>query len=968
MSSSLSSLTALCERLQTSLSENKAADIMSACLQVEKPSTALINERAALLSSAPSADADEAARPVLYCVELLLRCSQLEDLPHAIVVQLFKSLRGTCMTGSFQQYLTAAPTDSYGGQLLFAIVHHLITCSTRCLEQVGRVTVPQLLVSPHSINSAANESSVSKGLRLCRMYLHPLMLLVRTFPTFFHTELAPCVLQCNTVLCEILSLPPSNPHRRLSLRAYFSLTHNLICNSLAVTLASPALHFADKCTILDNLFPAFLLSKDDISAEHAAALLYFLSSLLQSTLSPTSSKHGSTAQRSEESTEGGNAPTKDATPQLPADVVEKLFIRFLPLLMALLPRAHPYAVLRDNLPPPAANQKNQSGTAQYASEEPALSQQLGKLLDHCATAVCNLLTALLTISTPFHSSNAFSSPSSVSSSNAAALLAVRSFLWRHLLSRQPLVSRLIVMVFVHAIPRWGTTFRVQTLQTALHVLRAGDRPMEELWRTEAVEAASDLLSAIFPLLSESEQQMLWGSLGVVDGLTRLAADCDVVIAFDMPPASSRSVVSSQSSSQSLTPTQILSASSLSSSQLTTGSSIPLCLVVRLLCRTHLHALHSSTQALVSQTLVRLLVAYLQSFSGAERMGSVEQLSLLLHTLNLTEWLLVSPLAFSTMLSLAQQRDVMTKEAAALSSLLTVAGPSTFYTAKDLSNDYTKTLIDRLQDCTPLLQQRLLLAVLGLLDTSIVDEFSTAQLLRVSQGVTAIAQRWPSVRWRLPPFLLRVCGSPVLRSTATAPESATSHLVSSIVALWHILLQRPPSTSTSVTDVLYFDSAISRLFDTTARLASTPFKHEAANLLPSHGKDEVLRLLKEWQITTQMPQPHPPTDEQWNVWESQRHIMAVLLPHAEERLNGRAADSVDDVGVKLELEADVGGESRYLLKLGELMRHNVRSREIACMLLQLRSQMSEDEWRQVKATLRDDEAEWIALFNAVNSAV
>ena len=940
MASASTLLAALCDRLQTALSANDNAQILSGCKELESPARSLVKERAELLSTSPSAEADEAARPLLHTLQLLLKCAQQTGLQHTVAHEVFRIVRGICTTGdSMQHYLVSAPSSSHGSQLLYAIFHQLLTCSTRWMEHV-KAKIATLLVSQLAAEPPRNQSPIYTDLKLCRIYLHPLTVFVRSYPAFFHTQIPPYVLLCVGVLSEILLLPPSNRHRQCSLRDYFYILHSLAVNSLLTALASPALSMDDKWELLDSVFPAFLLGKDEISAEHAAAVLYLLSALLQS------------------------------VDQLPTDVVRRLFSCQLPLLMALLPRAHPFALLRDEVPPPLESQKKDSPT-----------QQLGKLLDSCSTGVCALLSSMLRSSKrsapPLPSSqhlSPLSSSTPPSQPDTAALIAVRSFLWRHLLSRQPLVFRLIVTVFVYAVPRWGTTFRVQTLQAALHVLRVGDRPLEELWRMEAVEAVSDILSAIFPLLSESEQQMLWISLGVVEGLTRLAADCDVVIAFDLPPSSSRSINSSQSSSQSLTPTQTLSASPSSSSQPQSqgGRNIPLGLVVRLLCRTHLSALHSSTQSLASHPLIRLLVACAQSFSWAERIGSVEKLSLLLYTFNLLEWLLASPLALSNMLSAVLQRDVLTKVAAVLSSLLRVADPSSSHPT-DASHNHAmsvSTVIERLQDCSPLLQQRVLLAVLDLLDTSVVDELTSAQLLRVLQGTTAIAERWPSIRWRLPPVLLRVCGSPALRFPAATHDSASSQLVAAAVQLWHMMLQRTPSMFTSLTDVLCFDSAITRLFDSTTRLASTPFKHEAATMLPVDGKDEVLRLLKEWQVSAQLPQPQAPSDEQWRVLKSQRLIIdepAVVVPVEQPQRRLDAQDSMDDSSVNLAVMRKGSGDdaaSRYLLRLADLMNHNVRSREVVRMLLQARSLMAEDEWRRVKATLRDDEAEWISLFNTV----
>ena len=960
MSSASLSLAALCDGLQTALSDNNPAQIHSICQQLEPPTTALINERAALLSSSPSAEADEAARPLLHTLQLLLQCAQLDRFPHTVVHVLFKAARGICTTDGMREYLTAAPADSPAAQLLFAITHYLLTCSIQCLQQAGRFIIPDVLASPPPPKPATVVPL--KELKLCRLYAHPLNQLWRAYPALSLSQLPPCVLVCSGILSGILLAPPSNPHRLFLLRDYFSSLHHLVVNSIWMTLASPALHIADKCAMLDSLFPAFLLGKDDIRVEHAAAVSYLLASLLQ------------------------------FAPQLPAAVVDRLFNYQLPILMALLPRTHPYILLRDTLPAmyelKSKERAKETGATQPNADEPAASSHLGKLLDHCAVAVSNLLTTVLTRSTgvtlaPAGSPNTASSPPSsipFSPLDSVALHAVRSFLWRHLLSRQPPVSRLIAMVFVHAIPRWGTTFRVQTLQTALHVLRVADRPLEELWRMEALEAVSDLLSTIFPLLSESEQQMLWSSLGVVDGLSRLAADCDVVIAFDMPAAPTRSS-GSQSSSQSLTPTQTLSASPPSSQSQHQGGGvrIPLCLVIRLLCRTPLSSLHLSSLTLVSQTLIRLLVAYLQHFSGPERINSVEQLSLLLYTKNLLEWVLVSPLAFSAMLPIVTQRDVTTKVAAALSSLFGMTAPSSSRVTTDSSHKHAMTassFIDRLQDCSPLLQLRLLLAVLGLLDTPVLDELTAAQLLRVLQGVTAIADRWPSIRWRLPALLRRACGSPTMRSPTTSPGSASSLVTAAIVSLWHILLQRPPSTATSLTDVLTFELAITQLFESTARLASTPHKSEAANLLPNSGKEEVLRLLKDWQVGTQTTQPPSPTDQQWSLLRAQRHAMDGLARQSHQQANRPHDGAAGQVGVKQEVqaeaaaeaEAEADGTSKYVEKLGELMRHNVRSREIARMLLQVRSQMGKDEWRQVRATLRDDEAEWLSLFNAVNAVV
>ena len=958
MSSASSSLAALCAALEAALSTKDTAQISGVCKELQRPTEALIGEQHASLSSSPSVEADEAARPLLLTLQLLVQCAQLTGFPYAAAHELFKAVRGICTTGSMQHYLTAAAAsvDSHGGQLLYAIVHHLMTCSTQWLDEVSKSVYESLTSSRVAAAAAANQSPILKPLKLCRVYLHPLMHLIRAFPTLFHAQLPRFVMMGNRVMGEILAVSPANPHHRLALQECFTVVHGLLINSTLVLLASPALHITEKCDILNSLFPFLLIARDDISSECAASVLYLLCQLMQS------------------------------ASQLPADVVRAMFSSQLPVLVALLPRAHPHACYDFPAPAPVTmSQKKDSAADEQSSNEPTFPQQPGgKLLANCSLAVCSLLNTILATS---NSSSLPSTNSSLPLSQAStppssppdtsSQLAVRSFLWRHLLSPQLLVSRLILTVFVHAIPRWGTTFRVQTLRAALHVLRVGDRPLEELWRLVAVEATSDLLSAIFPLLSESEQHMLWTGLAVVDGLTRLAADCDVVVGFDVPHSSSRSISSSsQSLSQSLTPTQRLSASPpASQSQIPDGGSgIPLCLAVRLLYRTHLSALHSATQAVVSQTLIRLLVAYVAYFSGAERISSVEQLSLLLYTFNLLEWLLASPLAFSIMLSPAQQSDLLVKVAAALSTFLRVeaaAAPS--FLGKDASSNGAMTatvFMDRVQNCPPLLQQRLLLAVLGLLDTPCVDEFTTAQLQRVLYGVAAIADRWPSIRWRLPPLLLRVCGSPAIRSAAAVPDSAASRLMATVTGMWQTLLERPPSQCTSLTDMLCFASAITRLFDSTSRLASTPFRKEAAALLPSNGKDEVLRWLREWQSITQSSQPSPPSDDQWSILQSQRQIMDGVAAQAQQQrqqpLNGLEEDgSVRESGVKVEA---AGGQTSGLVlgKLQQLMRHNVRAREVAVELVQARSLISDEAWRQVKAALSGDEADWIATYNAINA--
>ena len=968
MSSASSSLGALCDQLQTALSSFNIDAIVSVSQQLHEPTKALIAERAMLLASSPSAEANEAALALLHTLQLLFQCAQqLSALDHtAAVLVVFNAVRGMCTTGSMHRFFTAAAADSLGSQLLYAIVHYLLTCSHRFIDELSQ-TAHGRLTSPQPTPPAGSKSPIFKELMTCRLYLHPLMLIMRVYPALFHSLVPQLVLLCNRMLSELLALPPSNPHRLLALRECVSSLSGLVNNSTVIILQAPTLPLAAKRDLLDSIFPAFLAGGVEIGAEHAAVLLLSLAQLLQS------------------------------APLYPADVVETLFECQLPMLMALLPRAHPYTVLRGNLPPLTSSQNpstNQNGSSQQKSGESTYVPQLGKLLDECAQAVFTLLTTLLAPPNPTpkpepHTLSQPTPPTPPASQPASSHYhsAVRSFLWRHVLCPEPpIVSRLAAIVVMKGVMQWGTVFRVQVVQVGLHVLRCvGEgRSLEELWRLKGVEAASDLLSATFPLLSVSEQQMLWGSLGVVDSITRLAADCDVIVAFDTPP-SSRSISSSQSSSQSLTPTQPLSASPPSSQSHRPGSAIPLCLAVRLLQRTHLSALHPSTQDVVAGGVVRLLVVYVQWFVGAQRVRAVEELSLLLWTFNLLEWVLASPAAFSRMLTALQQRDLMVKVAVALSSLLRVGDPTFFSATQDAVQQHAMTVttfMERLQDCSPLLQQRLLLAVLGLLDTPCMEELTAAQLLRALQGVTVIAEQWPSIRWRIPPILLRVCSLPSMRSASTAPDSPSSRLMTALVGLWGTLLERPPSKSTSVTDVLCFDAAISHLFESTSRLAATPFKSVAPTLLPALDRAEILQQLKLWQSTTTTPQPHTPSDEQWTLLHSQRQPLLDQLAQAEQEaqqqqqqavgggwLGGAGRNGVKEEEVRMEVAGGAGGgKSSYVLKLDELMRHNVRSREIARVLLDARTGITDDEWRRAKATLQADEAEWMSLFNAIDAAI